>query len=453
MSAEKKDAHAEARRLARLNGHGVLDQKEDPLLNDYARMAAQIAGTPLAMVSLVDADWQFAKGSFGPVSPRLPRQESFCARVVDHANEGVIVNDLSKDARFAHSRFVTAPHGLRFYAGIPLDGDSEGSIGSFCVLDTVPRELTAMQIEQLKLLAKAVMTRIEMLKMSARLEELTGEPAQARSWNAEGRAAKVGDIKRALGRDEFVNYYQPKVDLKTGKIIGAEALIRWNHPERGLVHPCEFVPLMEETGLIVEAGGKVLRRAMKDWRSWSDAGLRPPQIAVNVAAKQFVGGTLARGIADALMYCDNKRARPLSIELTESGLLSNREMISQQLSIIRKLGVPVALDDFGTGYSSLSYLATLPVDVLKIDRSFVMKMTTETHYMTLVHSIIQLAHGLDLKVVAEGVETKEEAQLLKLLRCEQAQGYLYSMPQTAKRFATMLRQGQQPCPKTVPGSR
>ncbi len=438
MKSETENSYPEARRLARLSSYDVLDERDDPLLSQYAKMAAQIAGTPLAMVSLVDADWQFAKGSFGPVSPRLPRQEAFCAHVVDHANEGLIVNDLSKDERFAHNKYVTGGPQLRFYAGVPLDGDDEGSIGSFCVMDTSPRELTTVQIEQLKLLGKAVMTRIEMMRMARQLEELTGEPSEARLRNSEGRSTKVVDIERALAHDEFVNYYQPKVDLKTGKIIGAEALIRWVHPTRGVVPPDEFIPLMETTGLIVEAGSRVLARAMEDWRTWSDSGLSPPQIAVNIAAKQFLGDVLIEKIRAALVLSGNKHARPLSIELTESGFLSNRKKISLQLRAIRELGVPVALDDFGTGYSSLSYLATLPVDVLKIDRSFVKEMTVEIHYMTLVSSIIQLAHGLDLKVVAEGVESKEEAQLLKLLRCEQAQGYLYSKPVTAEAFAAML---------------
>ncbi|MGM5058370.1 sensor domain-containing phosphodiesterase [Rhizobium sp. 814_E9_N1_1] len=439
MKSKTKNSPSEARRLARLRSYGVLDEKEDPILSQYAKMAAQIAGTPLSMVSLVDADWQFAKGSFGPVAPRLARQETVCAHVVDNANEGLIINDLSKDERFARRKFVTEGPQLRFYAGIPLDGDDEGSIGSFCVMDTIPRELTVVQIEQLKLLGKAVMSHIEMMRMAKHLEELTGEPAAANLRNSEERSAKVGDIKRALARDEFINYYQPKVDLKTGNIIGAEALVRWIHPERGLIQPSEFIPLMEETGLIVEAGRGVLERAMEDWSTWSGYGLSPPQIAVNVSAKQFLDDELIDDVAAALVSSGNKDARPLSIELTESGLITNRDKISQQLSTIRELGVPVALDDFGTGYSSLSYLATLPVDVLKIDRTFVRKMMTEIHYMTLVNNIIQLAHGLDLKVVAEGVETKEEAQLLKLLRCEQAQGYLYSKPVNAEAFAAMLR--------------
>lgn len=242
----------------------MLDAPDDPLLNDYAEMAAQIAGTPLAMVSLVDADWQFAKGSFGPVAPSLPREDTFCARVVDNPGDGLVVSDLSKDERFAKSKFVTEAPNLRFYAGMPLDGDAEGSIGTVCVMDTVPRRLTKLQVKQLRLLSKAVMTRIEMRRMARRWEELTGEPVAAGSWNSAGRSAKVGDLRRALAKDELINYYQPKVDLRTGNIVGAEALIRWRHPERGVIQPLHFVPLMEETGLIIEAGKAVLRRVTED---------------------------------------------------------------------------------------------------------------------------------------------------------------------------------------------
>lgn len=424
--------------MARLRSYGALDEVEDPLLSQYAEMAAQIANTPLAMVSLVDADWQFAKGSFGDVAPKLPREDTFCAHVVANAGDGLIVDDLSRDERFAQNKYVVDGPKLRFYAGIPLDCDEEGSIGSFCVMDTVPRQLTAVQLGQLRLLSKAVMSRIQVRRMAKRWNELTGESVEAASWSSEGRSAKVSEMKRALARGEFVNYYQPTVDLKTGSIVGAEALLRWNHPGRGLVQPCDFIPLMEETGLIVVAGNGVLERVTEDWRRWYDAGLSVPVIAINVAAKQFLDGSLMAEIAAAIACCGKASECPLSIEVTESGLLFDSENISKQLRAIRALGVRVALDDFGTGYSSLSYLATLPVDVLKIDQSFVMKMTTEPKYMTLVNSIIQLAHGIDLKVVAEGVQTEEEAKFLKLLQCELAQGYLYAKPMSAASFASLL---------------
>lgn len=245
------------------------------------------------------------------------------------------------------------------------------------------------------------------------------------------------ELRDAIARKEFVNYYQPKIDLKTGKLAGAEALIRWNHPTRGIVMPAEFVPVLERSGLVVAAGRQVMQQAMRDWRYWHDAGLRPPQIAVNVAPAQFRCDTLIADIERALGMAES-HLQPLSIEITESSLVADHARVADILTRIRNLDVPIAIDDFGTGYSSLSYLVSLPVDVLKVDRTFVMKMAHDAGYMGLVSTIVSLAHNLDLKVVAEGIETEEEAKLLRLLRCEQGQGYLYSKPVPAEAFRALL---------------
>ncbi|HEY1149258.1 MAG TPA: EAL domain-containing protein [Pseudoduganella sp.] len=246
------------------------------------------------------------------------------------------------------------------------------------------------------------------------------------------------ELRDALERREFVDYYQPKVDLRTGKLAGAEALVRWHHPVRGIIEPSEFVPVLERTGLVIAVGRQVMQRAMEDWRQWHDEGLAPPQIAVNVAPAQFRCDSLFGDIERALNTA-GAHMQPLSIEITESSLVSDHSRVIDVLSRVRALDVPVAIDDFGTGYSSLAYLVTLPVDVMKIDRSFVMKMSQDAGYMGLVSTVVTLAHNLDLKVVAEGIETEEEAKLLKLLRCEQGQGYLYSRPVPADQFAQLLR--------------
>jgi len=246
------------------------------------------------------------------------------------------------------------------------------------------------------------------------------------------------ELRDALERREFINYYQPKVDLRTGKLAGAEALVRWQHPTRGIIEPSEFVPVLERTGMVIAVGRQVMQRAMEDWRKWHDDGLEPPQIAVNVAPAQFRCDSLFSDIQRAL---DTAGAdlQPLSIEITESSLVNDQHRVIDVLSRVRALDVPVAIDDFGTGYSSLAYLVTLPVDVMKIDRSFVMRMSQDAGYMGLVSTVVTLAHNLDLKVVAEGIETEEEAKLLKLLRCEQGQGYLYSRPVPPDEFAALLR--------------
>jgi diguanylate cyclase len=246
------------------------------------------------------------------------------------------------------------------------------------------------------------------------------------------------ELREAVERGEFVNFYQPKVDLKTGKVTGAEALVRWRHPVRGLIQPTEFVPVLERSGLVTEVGRQVMQRAMDDWRMWYDEGVIPPQIAVNVAPAQFRCDSLFDDIERALGTAE-AHLSPLSIEVTESSLVSDHRRVVDILNRVRDLDVPVAIDDFGTGYSSLAYLVTLPVDVLKIDRSFVIKMTQDANYMGMVQTIVSLAHNLELKVVAEGIETEEEAKFLRLLRCHQGQGYLYGRPLPADEFRKLLR--------------
>lgn len=253
-----------------------------------------------------------------------------------------------------------------------------------------------------------------------------------------------GELRKAISRGELTNYYQPKIDLASGKIVGAEALMRWLHPERGLVSPAEFIPVLESSGLILEAGRQAIARAIIDFCTWRDAGLDTPRIAVNVTALQLCDGNfitdIQRNLAAAM--CNSAA---LSIELTESSLMTEAPLVMDALQALREIGIVIAIDDFGTGYSSLAYLVTLPIDELKIDRAFVIRMTTEPAYMGLVNTIISLAHNLNLKVVAEGVESGAQADLLRLLRCDQAQGYLYSKPVSADVFAGMLVSPHQIC--------
>jgi diguanylate cyclase (GGDEF)-like protein len=246
-------------------------------------------------------------------------------------------------------------------------------------------------------------------------------------------------LREALQQGQFVNYYQPKIDLKTGAIAGVEALIRWMHPQRGLVPPMEFVPALESTGLIGEAGRQIMQRALADWCEWRDAGLPVPRIAVNVAAAQLRSEDFITELRSAFTS-SGADAGAMGIEVTESVLIGDMEQAIQVLTEVRKLGIPVAIDDFGTGYSSLAYIVTLPIDEVKIDRAFVKKITADPAYKGIVNTCISLAHNLNLKVVAEGVEIEGQAAMLKQLGCDQAQGFLYSPPVPADQLARMLRQ-------------
>jgi EAL domain-containing protein (putative c-di-GMP-specific phosphodiesterase class I) len=244
-------------------------------------------------------------------------------------------------------------------------------------------------------------------------------------------------LRQALEKEEFVLHYQPKVDLETGKLTGAEALIRWNDPRTGLVPPGRFIPVLEETGLIHEVGRWALRKAVQDYLRWRAAGLPAVRIAVNVSPLQLRSRGFIPEIKDVI-GADAQAAAGLELEITESLIMEDVKHSIASLQGIRAMGVTIAIDDFGTGFSSLSYLAKLPVDALKIDRSFVIDMTAGPQGLALVSTIINLAHSLRLKVVAEGVETEEQSKLLRLLRCDEMQGFLFSKPLPAERFEALF---------------
>ena len=244
-------------------------------------------------------------------------------------------------------------------------------------------------------------------------------------------------LRQALEKEEFVLHYQPKLDLDTGKIVGAEALIRWQSPTLGLVPPLRFVPLLEETGMILEVGRWALRQAVLDHGRLEVRGLNPPRIAVNVSPLQLARADFVDTLRTVLAHGPGLPA--IDLEITESVVMDDVAGNIAKLKEIRELGVDVAIDDFGTGYSSLAYLARLPVQVLKIDRSFIITMLAEPDTMTLVATMISLAHSLRLKVVAEGVDAEEQAKMLRLLRCDQMQGYLFSKPLPLEDLAALLQ--------------
>jgi PAS domain S-box-containing protein/diguanylate cyclase (GGDEF)-like protein len=244
-------------------------------------------------------------------------------------------------------------------------------------------------------------------------------------------------LRQAFEKEEFVLHYQPKVDLETRSIVGVEALIRWQSPKRGLVPPLQFIPLLEETGLILQVGSWALRRASLDHRGWAEQGLQAPRVAVNVSPIQLRQRNFVQSIEQAIK--DGVAPTAIDMEITESLIMEDIQGNIEKLNAVRALGVNIAIDDFGTGYSSLGYLAKLPVQALKIDRSFINAMHKDSNAMTLVSTIISLAHSLQLKVIAEGVETEEQAKYLRLLRCDEMQGYLFSKPLPLDALVSLLR--------------
>ncbi len=259
------------------------------------------------------------------------------------------------------------------------------------------------------------------------------------------RLALENDLRRALVAGEFELWYQPELMTKSGRPTAAEALLRWRHPTRGIIQPSSFIPLAEETGLMIPLGEWVVREACRHASTWQAVHGSPIRLAVNLSATQFRHQNLVGVIRSALEDA-NLDASCLEVELTESSVMTNPEESVDVLSQLRKMGVTVAIDDFGTGYSSLSYLRRFPIDKLKIDRSFVRDLTTSETDASIVRAIILLAHSVGLQVVAEGVETEEQLELIRMLECDQWQGNHCCEPQPAVRFAEML--GERVGPRT-----
>ena len=304
--------------------------------------------------------------------------------------------------------FVTASVGI---AAFPADGaDAEALIGA----------------------ADAAMYRAKQSGRNA-YQFYTAEINQ----RSRARAQLGQELRRALDREEFALVYQPKYKLDHGRPSGAEALLRWRHPERGVVGPAEFIPVLEETGLIVPVGEWVIRRASADLKGWLAGGINVGPVSVNLSARQFRLHDLDRRIESMVLDAGIDPGL-IELELTESQLMQDPDHAIRVMCALRDAGMRIAIDDFGTGYSSLSYLTRFPVGALKIDRSFVQDMSRNKDDATIVRTIIEMAHSLGFTVVAEGVETEEQAAFLRLLRCEEAQGYLFAKPMPATDFAGLI---------------
>jgi len=245
------------------------------------------------------------------------------------------------------------------------------------------------------------------------------------------------DLRRAIERREFVLHYQPKIDLADGRIDGVEALLRWNHPQRGMISPADFIPALEDSGLILPVGEWVLREACTQLRRWQLDSLEPVPVAVNLSAKQFHRRDMDAVVHRALSLA-GVAAGLIELEVTESCLMTDPEEAVRLLASLRAAGLKISIDDFGTGYSSLSYLTRLPLNSLKIDRSFVQAASASSEAASIVRAIIDMAHNLHFTVIAEGVETGEQVAFLRRHGCDQGQGYYFDRPVPAAELARRL---------------
>jgi EAL domain-containing protein (putative c-di-GMP-specific phosphodiesterase class I) len=244
-------------------------------------------------------------------------------------------------------------------------------------------------------------------------------------------------LRKALSHRELVLYYQPVADIRTKGIVGVEALIRWRHPEMGMVSPAHFISVAETSGLIIPIGDWVLRTACKQTKLWQKRIDPDLTVAVNLSARQFAQANLVEEIGEVLEET-GLQPRYLELEITESNAMQNAENTIYTLRELKALGVRIAMDDFGTGYSSLNYLKRFPIDTLKLDQSFVREITTDPTDAAIATAVIAMAHSLELKVIGEGVETEEQFAFLQKQKCDYIQGYLFSPPQPAETVETYL---------------
>lgn len=254
-------------------------------------------------------------------------------------------------------------------------------------------------------------------------------------------------LRRALERNELIAYYQPHVDLQTREIIGLESLVRWQHPEFGLLMPNEFISLSEETGLIIPITHWMLGEACRQNKEWQKQGFPPMTVSVNISPRLFQQDGLVAAIHRVLMET-GLDAKYLELELTESALMENSELTIRTLNVLKSMGVRISIDDFGTGYSSLGRLKQLPIDTLKIDRSFIRDIPMDPDDMAIAEAIVAMAHSLKLNVVAEGVETLDQLNFLKSLDCDEVQGYFISRPASAAQLTQQMQDSQ----RTSPGN-
>jgi predicted signal transduction protein with EAL and GGDEF domain len=311
----------------------------------------------------------------------------------------------------AHELFVTASIGISLY---PEDGnDAETLIKN---ADTAMYRAKDTGRNNYQFYAK---------EMSTRFTE---------------RIVLENDLRKALDREEMSIEYQPQVDIATGTVVGVEALARWRHKDRGVIPPEVFIPIAEETGLIFTIGEWVLRAATKQAKAWIEAGNPHLRLAVNVSAGQLHHEELVDVIADILQSTGLPHTH-LELELTESVLMENAKSTIQVLSSLNRMGIRIAVDDFGTGYSSLSYLKRFAIDKLKIDKSFVGDITTDENDAEISATIIAMGHKLNLKVIAEGVETQDQLDALRRQGCDEMQGYLFSRPLSAGEISRLLATG------------
>ncbi len=431
---------SELERLAALRDYGILDTAPEASFDAITRLAVRCTRADSAGIGFGDEGRVWIKSRWGRHVREIPRKNSIFDMVLDKDGP-VVVPDLELSTRWAGPQLMLRLSHARFFASVPIRTPDGKIVGVLTVFAAEPRAgLASEELIALESLADLSSDLLELRKL--RLERKREKVRHGRRASAAKveRWPSCADLRQALERKEFVLHYQPEVDLSTRRIVGLEALIRWRHPERGLIAPMEFIPLAEESGMILPIGDWGLREACRQIEQWNRQDPRNSslRVCVNLSARQFARPGLKDHV-EALLMESGASSRQLGLEMTESSLIPNMNTASEVLGGLRDLGVSLLMDDFGTGYSSLSYLHSFPFDVLKIDRSFVGRMTEGEQALQIVRTIIELARVLGMDVVAEGIETREQYRLLRQLGCRYGQGFLFARPMSVEEASNLLR--------------
>jgi EAL domain-containing protein (putative c-di-GMP-specific phosphodiesterase class I) len=438
----KNDRQQEAARLAALTATGILDSEPEASFDAITRLSAEYFRADTVLIGFGDESRVWIKSSWGEQVRELPRQNSVFEMVL--AEDGpVVVPDVALDSRFKGNRRHLRRLEIRSFASAPIRSSDGLILGSLTVFSCQPRRQMALdERRMLESLAEMVASQLELRKLrrSISVGRLQPEATPHHSKTFSKSWPRPYDLRQALEQHQFVLYYQPEIELSTRKIVGVEALIRWAHPERGMVSPMDFIPVAEESGLILPIGDWGLSEACAQIQTWNllDHSAGSPRVCVNLSARQFSREGLADHV-EALLHHTGISSQQLGLEMTESSLISDIGTALEVLGSLRRLGVSLLMDDFGTGYSSLNYLHSFPFDVLKIDRSFVGRMAGGDQALQIVRTIVELARVLGMDVVAEGIETVEQYQLLRDLGCRYGQGYLFARPLPAEAVTHLLR--------------
>ena len=441
LQAERIGPDKEMERLAALASTGILDSEPEAIYDAITRLTAEFFQADTVLLKFADESRVWIKSFAGHAVRELPRQNSIFDMVL--AEDGpVVISDMSKHAGLAESLLELRRLKVSFLAGVPVRSGESKILGVLTIFCSNPREgLTPGELQMLESLAEMVAGQLELRRLrrafaSQRVRRTRGANRAAespQSW------PQPQDLRRAIDQRQFVLHYQPEVELSSRRIVGVEALIRWQHPERGLIPPMDFIPLAEESGLILPIGDWGLAEACAQIKLWcaEDPSRGSLRVLVNLSARQFSRPGLTDHV-EALLIQFGIGSRQLGLEMSESSLIPNVRTALEVLGGLRRLGVTLLMDDFGTGYSALNHLHTFPFDVLKIDRSFICRIEEGDQPLQIVRTIIELARVLGMDVVAEGIETAEQYHLLRQLGCRFGQGYLFARPLAAEAVTQLL---------------